>query len=370
MKIKHKYFKIPTEPIEVWPEKGIGELTEEMLMTGFQGRKLAEVVQVWTNMIRKKKIVIWLGLSGALVPAGMRKIISHLIKRRMIDVLVSTGANLYHDAVESLGVYHYVGTHNIDDAKLREHKVDRIYDVYGNEKKFYEIDNIIRDEFSQTLKDYYPYSSREVLYLLGKFLSKRAKDKNSILISAYKYKVPIFCPALGDSSIGFSMMFANRAQNNKRYRIRTINGKPVKIKVKKIVVDMMKDVHESSKITEKAITTGVIYLGGGTPKNYIQQTSVISGYQTRHDKSHSFAAQITTDLPEWGGLSGCTFEEAQSWGKIKPNAKMAICHCDSTIGLPIVVHALEDKFKRLRRNVPEFRFRNGTMKIDYKKMSL
>ena len=226
-------------------------------------------------------------------------------------------------------------------------------------------------DFSYLLKDNYPYSSREILYIFGKFLNKKAKDKDSILISAYKNKVPIFCPAFGDSALGFSIMFANRPfPGKKRYMIKNISGKPVKLRVKNVIVDMIKDVNESSRITEKANVTGVIYLGGGTPKNYIQQTTVISGYQTRHDKSHSFAAQITTDMPQWGGLSGCTFEEAQSWGKIKPNAKMAICHCDATIGLPIVIHALEDKFKRLRREVPEFKFRNGTVKIDYEKMSL
>jgi deoxyhypusine synthase len=369
--MKNKFLKYPTEPIEVWPDKKISELTREMLKTGYQGRKLGESVEIWAKMLKRKNIVIWFGLAGAMVPAGMRRIISYLIQRRMIDVLVSTGANLYHDAFEAYMGKHYVGTHIVDDDKLRKKRVDRIYDVFADEKKIYKFDVILMRHFAPLLKDNYPYSSREILYLLGKFLHKNGGDKNSILVSAYKNKVPVFSPALGDSSIGFSLMFANRPfAKGKRIKIIKIGGKPVKIKTKNIVVDMMKDVDESSKITEKAKQTGVIYIGGGVPKNYIQQTAVISGYQTRHDKSHSFAIQISTDVPQWGGLSGCTFEEAKSWGKIGKDAKMANCHVDATIGLPIISHALSERFRRLRREVPVFHWNSSTVKIKYEKVRL
>jgi deoxyhypusine synthase len=360
-----KILKIPTEPIDVWPDKKISELTEEMLYTGYQGRKLAETIQVWSKMLKKKKIVIWFGLAGAMVPAGMRKIISYLIRRRMVDVIVSTGANLYHDCVEALGIKHYVGTHLADDVKLRKMRIDRIYDVFASEKKFYWVDSWIERDFSRTLRDYYLHSSREILYLLGKRLNQVAKDKNSILINAYKQKVPIFCPAFGDSSIGFSVMFANR-----RKIVQKVGDKKVILRRKRIVWDGLKDVDESSKITEKAKTTGVIYIGGGVPKNFIQQTAVIASYQTRHDKSHSFAIQISTDLPQWGGLSGCTFEEGKSWGKIGPYAKMVQCYADATIALPFVVHSLSEKFKKLKREVPIFEWRGGDLKIKYEKMKL
>jgi len=347
-----KFLKIPTQPIEVWPEKKISELTKEMLLTGFQGRKLAETIELWAKMLRRKNIVIWFGLAGALVPAGMRKIISYLIQRRMIDILVATGANLYHDCCEALGVKHFVGTHMIDDVKLRKRRVDRIYDVFADEKKFYKVDIIIEKEFCQLLKDNYPYSSREVLFALGKFLNKRAKDRNSIIVSAFKNKVPIFCPTLHDSCLGFSMMNANRRRK------------------RKIIVDELKDVHETSRITEKAKHTGVIYIGGGVPKNFIQQTAVIASYQTRHERSHNFAIQITTDVPQWGGLSGCTFEEGQSWGKISGDAKKVSCYTDATIALPIISHALSEKFKKLKREIPVFEWRSNDLKIKYEKMKL
>lgn len=360
-----KFLELPTAPIEVWPDKKISELTDDMLKTGFQGRKVAEVVEVWSKMLRRKNIVIWFGLSGAMIPAGMRKIVSYLIQRRMIDVIVSTGANLYHDYFESMGGKHYVGSHLIDDVALRKKRVDRIYDVFADEDKFYESDLWIERVFSRTLKDHYYHSSREVLSLLGKALDKAAKDKNSVLINAYRQGVPIFCPAFGDSSIGFSMMFANRRKNTLK-----VNGKTVNLRKKRIVVDGLKDVDESAKITEKSKETGVIYIGGGVPKNFIQQTAVIAGYQTRHEKSHSLAIQISTDMPQWGGLSGCTFEEAQSWGKIGPSAKMVQCYSDATIALPLVAHSLSEKFKTLKRNVPVFEWKNGDLKIKYNKTKL
>ncbi len=362
--MRRKILKYPTEPLEVWPERSISELTEGMLSTGFQGRKLAEVVEVWARMLRKRNIVIWLGLAGAMVPAGMRRVISYLIKRRMIDVLVSTGANLYHDAYEAHGRKHYIGSHLADDVKLRKYKVDRIHDVFADEEGFYRFDNWIEKNFAYNLKDDYPYSSRELTFLLGKLLSKVGREKDSILVSAYRKGVPIFCPALNDSALGFSIMFANRRGR----RVKTRKG--VRYIRKRILIDALKDVEESSRITEGAKLTGVVYLGGGIPKNFIQQTAVIASYQTRHDRSHNYALQITTDAPHWGGLSGCTLEEAQSWGKIHQRAGKVMCFADVTIALPIVVHALSEKFERLRREVPVFEWNKEGVDISYEKMRL
>ncbi len=362
--MRKKILRYPTEPLEVWPERKVSELTEGMLETGFQGKKLAEAVEVWARMLRKKKIVIWLGLAGAMVPAGMRRLVSYLIKRRMVDVVVSTGANLYHDAYEAKGKKHYVGTHLVEDVKLRKYKVDRIYDIFADEAGFYKFDNWIEKNFSYGLRDNYPYSSRELMFLLGKTLSKVGREKDSILVSAYRKEVPIFSPALNDSALGFSIMFANR--RGRRVKV----GKTIRYIRKKILIDALKDVEESSRITEKSKLTGVVYLGGGIPKNFIQQTAVIASYQTRHDRSHNYAIQITTDSPHWGGLSGCTFEEAQSWGKIHQRAGKVMCFSDVTIALPIIVHALSEKFERLTREVPVFKWDKEGVDITYEKMRL
>jgi deoxyhypusine synthase len=307
-----------------------------MSSTGFQGRKLGEAAEVWTMMLKKREMVIWLGLAGAMVPAGMRSLITHLIRRRMIDVLVTTGATLYHDAYETIGGKHFQGTDRIDNVMLRKQRIDRVYDVYADERKFYELDVMIEKSFSSRLQSGKPYSSREVLYEFGKWVSEMARDRDGICVAAYESGVPVFVPSYCDSGMGFSLMFANRRR--KRH----------------IIVDHMRDVDESSRITEKSNHTSVIVVGGGVPKNFIQQTAVIASYQTRHDRTHDFAIQFTTDVPQWGGLSGSTFEEAQSWGKYNPHAKMVQCFADATISLPIVTQALSQRFKRFRRRVPKF----------------
>lgn len=355
---KHVFLRHSTKPVKV-AKKEISQLLEEMRYTGFQGRKLGELAEAWVNMLQENEIVIFMGLSGAMIPAGMRGVLSYLIRKRMIDVLVSTGANLYHDCHEALGRKHYLGTHNVDDVVLRKHYVDRIYDVFANEKGFYKTDLWIKSEFAQSLEDGYPYSSREILYLLGKRLSERKHARNSILVSAYRADVPIFCPALNDSSLGFSIMFANRKPTAVEMRKGIVQ--------KNIIIDMMKDVDQISKICEKARITAGIYIGGGVPKNYIQQAAVIASYQTRHNRSHNYGLQITMDSPQWGGLSGCTLEESQSWGKYTPDAKIVTCYCDATIGLPIVAHALMERAERIaeRRKKPVFRWESDSFKLRF-----
>lgn len=339
----------PTRPIKIDPDKTVSELVSEMALTGFQGRKLGEAADAWTAMLKKREIVIWMGVAGAMVPAGMRELITYLIRRRMIDVLVTTGATLYHDAYESIGGKHFLGTDQIDNVMLRRHRIDRVYDVYADERKFYQLDVMIEKEFSSRLQPGRPYSSREVMHEFGKWVSEMAGGRDGICISAYESGVPIFVPAFCDSGMGFSLMFSNRRR--KRH----------------IIVDHMRDVDESSRITEKSRNTAVIIVGGGVPKNFIQQTAVIASYQTRHDRTHNFAIQFTTDVPQWGGLSGSTFEEAQSWGKYNARATMVQCFADATISLPVVVQALSQRYKRLRRRVPRFHWNHqrGALQVQF-----
>lgn len=305
------------------------------------------MADIWCRMLRKRGCVIWMGLAGAMIPAGMRKVVSYLLRRRMIDVLVTTGANLYHDAFEARGQSHYLGSPTMNDVKLRQARVDRFYDILVDEQKLYRLDNWIQKQLSARLLDNRPYSSREILEKLGELLQETASERHSIVLDAYRAKVPIYCPALNDSALGFSLVFANRRDG------------------RHIIHDGFMDVHESARITEKAKATGVIYLGGGVPKNFIQQTAVIASYQTRHDRSHNFAVQITTDMPVWGGLSGCTFEEAQSWGKIARRAPAATCYSDVTIALPIVARALAERFRKLRRSVPYFDWTTDDLSIHH-----
>lgn len=322
----------PTVPLDV-KDRSISELMDGMLKTGFQGRKLAESVQAWYNMLKENNMTVFMGLSGAMVPAGMRRIISYMIRERMIDCLVSTGANLFHDTHEALGKKHYVGSHLTDDEKLFEHGVDRIYDIFAVEKEFRNADNLIAD-FAQEIGEI-SCSSRELMFMLGKELVRRGAAEDSILVSAYRQNVPIFVPALSDSSIGIGLTIARR---------RGI----------KLEVDQIKDVDEITQMVEKSEKTGVVYIGGGVPKNFIQQTEVIASILGMEVGGHDYAIQYTSDSPHWGGLSGCTFDEAVSWGKIAVQAKKVQVFVDATIALPIVAHALHEKCQGLKRNAPIF----------------
>jgi deoxyhypusine synthase len=328
-----EFLKNPTRPLEIENIKDVAQLLEKMSGISFQGRNLSTALSVWKEML-KKNVVIFLGLSGAMIPGGLRRILVYLIKNRLIDCLVSTGANLFHDLHESLGKYHYLGDHLTNDLKLRKAGIDRIYDTFALEKEFRKTDSYIRD-FAYDLDLTRPYGTREFLYLLGERLSKEMK-KEGILTSAYKAKVPIYCPAISDSSVGIAL-----ATHYKRNRF---------------LFDVIKDVEEMALIVMRSKATGVIYVGGGTPKNFIQQAEITASIMKNAEvPGHKYAIQITTDAPQWGNLSGCTFQEAQSWGKIHKKARTVTVYCDATIALPFLVTALAqtlgNSFKRQRMKV-------------------
>lgn len=311
----------PVKPFEVTENVTVSEALDKMGETSFQARNLSVASGIWEEMVRGDTIV-FLGLAGAMVPAGMRRIITYLIERRFIDCLVSTGANLFHDCVETLGRKHWHGSPHVDDVVLHEQKLDRIYDVFAREDDFVWAGKWIRD-FACKIAGGGPYSTREFLYLMGKRLAE-CSEEDGILSMAAKKNLPIFCPAISDSSIGIELGVARR------------EGK------KAALIDVMKDVDESAEIARVAPKTGVVYIGGGTPKNFIQQTQVTLAVEGHDTEGHHYAVQIITDPPHWGGLSGCTLEEAQSWGKVASKARKVTVYCDATIAVPLVVSRLSD----------------------------
>ena len=351
-KRKSDWLSSPTVPVEIRKDSKISSMLENMRSIGFQARSLGNVYHIWSEMLMEPRIVIMMGIAGAMVPAGLRKVISHLISHHYIDALVTTGANLYHDLNEAIGHRHYLGTDAVDDVMLRELKVDRIYDIFADEEEYIMTDEWIDHVFTKRLEDHRPYSSREVLKELGRFLIDNRFKNESILISAYESNVPIFAPALGDSALGFSIMSAN-AQRKRR-----------------IVVDMMKDVFESVVLAMRAPKTGAIYVGGGVPKNYIQQAAVLASWFLKEEKPHEYAVQISTDIPQWGGLSGATFEEAKSWGKIKSSGKTASAYLDATIGLYLVAQGLFEEFSGKSREVPVFDFNGDEASLKFVRMEL
>jgi len=357
-----KFLQHPTIPFRIKKGKTAAHILDDMLATGFQGKALGEAFAVWKQMLKEKKITIWLGIAGAIVPAGMRRVIAYLIENRMIDVVVSTGAQVFHDAAEALGVTHYRGSSLVDDQVLFNEGIDRFYDVLVQEKLQRKVDRQIQT-FIEALNPDHQYSSREFLYLLGLFLERKAKHKDSFLIQAARAGVPVFAPALCDSSIGYSFVMARRGIQDAE------DGKSFSQTGKKVYryVDQMKDTDESVQIAEASARSGVVYLAGGVPKNFIQQTELLNLILGNKLRGHEYAVQLTTDSPQFGGLSGCTFSEAQSWGKIAKDARMAQVFCDVTIALPLLVQGLAENDKiAKRRKIPEFDWSGPHLRVAYK----
>ncbi|MCI4349301.1 MAG: deoxyhypusine synthase family protein [Thermoplasmata archaeon] len=311
------------QPIDVTRIHGSGDLLTAFRTTSIQARNLGRCLEVWENALTdRKRPTILLGLAGPLIAAGLREVIRDLVDWGLVDVVVSTGAVLYQDLYQGLGGQHWIGTPNADDVRLRSLYLDRIYDTYVDELRFEDADRAIgaiTDEFPPR-----PASSREYLAFLG----RKFRDPHSILATAARRGVPVFSPALIDSSIGIGLTL--HYQRNR--------GRP------RFILDAVRDNYELVQILSHSPRTAVIYVGGGTPKNWINDGIVMANYAFgREGEGHYYALQITTDVPHWGGLSGSTLDEAQSWGKISPSARRAMAHVDASIGLPLLVGALWDR---------------------------
>jgi deoxyhypusine synthase len=340
------YFKRKVDAIEV-KQKSVSQLLDEMSRTAYQGRKLGEAVEVWEAMLKEKDLAIIMGFSGSMSTAGQWKIVNWLIENRYIDVLVSTGANVSEDLVDAMGFGYWQGHHQVDDQELLESDVNRYYDVFGKETDYREMEVLITD-FLMTTKVGFPYTSAELLYLFGKWLNK--KGIKSIVAAAAANNVPVFSPAIVDSAYGETFLMAKN------------QGHP-------IVLDSVKEFDQFVGIGEKTKEVGVVYIGGGVPKDFTQLLAISVSPKTQDEGvpgraghlrkglkeyyyPHRYAIQITTDSPQWGGLSGCTLEEAISWGKIDIKGKRAVCYCDATIALPLITHALNERVK-FKRQAPD-----------------
>ncbi len=316
----------PLRAIEVG-EKTISKLLTEMRDTGFQGRNLGLVADVWEKALKAEDTVIMLGYAGSLSTTGQWKIIKWFIEKRFVDVVVSTGANISEDLVAAMGFNYYIGTPFVDDDMLRRARIYRFHDVYVREKDYIIMEEMLAD-FMWTLDGRRPMSSAEFLHLLGRWLD----DKNitGIVQAAYKSGVPVFSPAIEDSGYGVAYLINRHRRPNFS-----------------LVLDHFKDYEQLVRIKGSAKDSAAVFIGGGVPKDFIQLSAVavdllLNGdlYKTR---PHRYAVQITTDSPQWGGLSGATLEEGKSWGKETPEGYAVQCFCDATIALPLLAHALHER---------------------------
>jgi deoxyhypusine synthase len=310
----------PTIPLKIDPSDSLPDLLHKMTKTSFQGRNLGQAFEAWRDALGTETTILF-GLSGAMTAGGMRNVLVYLIENRLIDGLVSTGANLFHDVYESLGHPHYIGTAQTDDMELYRNRLDRVFDTYADEVQFRKLDWYL-GHFMQEVATERPIGTREFFQLLADRLEPH-KVSEGIVTAARRHDVPIYCPAFADSSYGIAAAEI---------------GFPLEQLPR---IDVIRDVVETAEIALYSKSTSVVYTGGGTPKNFINQSSLTAeGWTLDELSGHEFAIQFTADAPHWGGLSGCTFSEAQSWGKIAERARMVTVHVDATIALPIVVTGL------------------------------
>lgn len=303
----------PVNHIKIKKPLSVNDLIMQMDSVGVLGAgRFGKAVNICEAMIKDKDCKVFLGLAGPLVPGGMREIIIELIENKWVDVVVTTGATLTHDLGEALGYRHYQGTANADDAELHKKGFDRIYESYMPNKIYEGMEDFIAKNF-EDLKN--KKSIREFLWEIG-----RLTPQKSICKTCFENKIPIFCPAISDSGIGL-MIWGQIAKG------------------KNIETRAFEDLKEIIDIAWTAKKAGVIYFGGGVPKNYIQQAMQLA------PKSAEYGVQVTMDRPEPGGSSGAELREGISWGKLNPKAKFVDLICDATIAMPIIYAALKERIK-------------------------
>jgi len=338
-----RFLQTPVEPFRVEAGLPPEQILARLERISFQGRNLGVAYRVWRRMLADQDLTIFLGAAGALSAGGLRLVIAHAITNRYVDCLVSTGANLYHDLHETRGRRHYIGSPRVNDATLQEERIDRVYDTFASEEEFIDNDNWIA-AFTLALEPR-AYSSREFLYRLGERLWTET-GADGILTAAYRNAVPIFCPAIADSSIGMGIAQARHSRSGAAH------------------VDVIADVIESSNLVIASGGTASVVLGGGTPKNFINQAIVEAEYYAPRIEGHRYAVQVVTDVPHFGGASGSTLDEAQSWGKVATDAARVTVNTDATIALPLLVSAIESQADAIRRerNPPPYEVRSdGTL---------
>lgn len=309
--------------IDVVGIERVEDLVEAFRETSFQSRSIGICARIWEEMLKDPDVTVFMGLAGALIAGGLRKVLADTIRYNMVDVIVSTGAILYQDLYQSMGFCHYMGFPGSSDIVLHDLSVDRIYDTYVDEAGFRQLDRQIAEWFEG---DGRILTSREFLFELA----SRIDDENSILWIARKYGVPIYCPAIADSSIGIGLSMLHVSEE------------------RPLVIDTVRDSYEMAYIVYRSRRTGAIFIGGGVPKNYINDAVVTTELFFEDARGHRYAIQITMDRPEWGGLSGSTLCEAQSWGKIHAEARKWTAYVDATIAMPLLVRYLYSRRSEFR----------------------
>jgi deoxyhypusine synthase len=312
------------------------DLIDAMRDMSFSSRDTATATDIYDRMINDKDCSIILTLAGSTSAAGCMQVYVDMVRSNMIDCIVATGASIIDmDFFEALGFKHYKGTPFIDDKFLRSNYIDRIYDTYIDEEELQNCDGTIKLIADKLEKR--PYSSREFIWEIGKWLSEgNAKKKDSLIQACYEHNVPIFCPAFSDSSAGFGLVL-HQVENPNSH----------------LSIDSVKDFLELTNIKIKAGTTGLFMVGGGVPKNFTQDTVVCAEILGHQVDMHKYAIQITVADPRDGACSSSTLKEASSWGKVDTTYEQMV-YAEATTVVPLIASYIYHKNDWKNRHARNF----------------
>ena len=314
---KNDFLKDPVKHIDIKSFDST-EIIEAMKDMSFTARDTARAADILNRMIRDDECTIILCIAGSTIAAGCKQIYTDMVRHNMVDVIVATGASIVDmDFFEALGFKHYKGSSFVDDRKLRDLYIDRIYDTFIDEEQLQVCDNTIK-EIADSLTPG-PYSSREFIEEMGKYLINNAEKPDSLVQAAYENDVPIFCPAFSDSSAGFGLVM-HQTENDQSH----------------ISIDSVKDFRELTEIKIKSPVSGLFMIGGGVPKNFAQDTVVCAEILGKPSNMHKYAVQITVADVRDGACSSSTLKEASSWGKVDTIYEQMV-YAEATSVLPLII---------------------------------
>jgi deoxyhypusine synthase len=302
-------------------------LVDSMGGMAFQARNLHRAATIYEQMLRDPDCTVMLCLAGSLISAGLKKVVVQMVENKMVDCIVATGANMVdQDFFEGLGFSHYKGSRDADDNVLHDLGIDRIYDTYIDEDDLRACDRTVAEIVDRLERR--PYTSRELLFEMGRHLDaldqqdKKGPRRESILLSAFRHEVPVFCPALNDSSAGFGLVLHqwHADQSGSAY----------------VSLDAARDFLELTRIKIESVQTGLLMIGGGVPKNFAQDVTACADVIGHEVPMHRYAIQITVADERDGALSGSTLREACSWGKVSTEDEQMVFG-EATVMMPLLV---------------------------------
>ncbi len=314
---KKDFLKEPVKHIDITSFDS-SEIIDGFRDMSFTAGDTARAADIFGEMIKDKDCTIILCVAGSSSAAGCMKVYADMVRYNMVDVVVATGAAIVDmDFFEALGFQHYKGSPQVDDRKLRELYIDRIYDTFIDEEQLQICDNTIK-KIADSLEKR-PYSSREFINEMGKYLLGNAVKKDSLVQATYENNVPVFCPAFSDSSAGFGLV-KHQAENPSSH----------------VSIDCVKDFRELTEIKIKSPVSGLFIIGGGVPKNFAQDAVVCAEILGESVPMHKYAVQITVADVRDGACSSSTLKEASSWGKVDTGYEQMV-YAEATSILPLIV---------------------------------